>query len=109
MSMTFRELAHELHALLADERKAIGKLDHERLTWIADRKREVAEHLDKVREDTPACRSVLAALQLDARTNAMLAAAATEAVRALLGREMTGYDRRARRVTQQADRPLTTY
>jgi flagellar biosynthesis/type III secretory pathway chaperone len=106
--VSFRELAHELHALLAEERKAIGKLDHERLTWIATQKQRVSDELERARDDTPACRQVIAALQVDARTNAMLAAAAADAVRALLGREVTGYDRRARRVTQ-ASTPLTTY
>ncbi len=52
---------------------------------------------------------MLAALRVDAQANAMLASAAAEAVRALLGREVTGYDRRARRVTHASDRPLATY
>jgi len=106
--MSFLELAHELHALLAEERKAIGKLDHERLTWIATQKERVADQLERARDASPACRQVLAALAVDARANAMLAAAASDAVRALLGREVTGYDKRARRVTQ-ASQPLTTY
>lgn len=106
---TFRELALELHALLAEERKAIGKLDHERLTYLAEQKRAVAEQLERARDTSKECRDVLVALRNDAQANAMLASAAAEAVRALLGREVTGYDRRARRVTSAADRPLATY
>jgi len=104
--MTFRELAHELHDLLAEERKAIGKLDHERLAWLATQKQHVAAELERLKDATPECRDVLAALQIDARANAMLASAAAEAVRALLGREVTGYDKRARRVTQSAGQAL---
>ena len=43
------------------------------------------------------------------RATAMLAAAATEAVRALLGTEPTGYDRRARSVNSPQLRLLATY
>jgi len=103
---SFRELAQELHDLLAQERKAIAKLDNERLAWLATQKQNVAAELERLKDSTPECRAVLSALQIDARANAMLAATAAEAVRALMGREVTGYDKRARRVTQSAGQAL---
>ena len=38
-----RRLGEELRTVFADERTAIGKLDHEALTFLAERKRQVAE------------------------------------------------------------------
>jgi len=51
----------------------------------------------------PVLRALFAALRVEAHANAMLATAATEAVRAMLGYESTGgYDRAARRTTTQS-------
>jgi hypothetical protein len=105
---SFVALAEEMRALLVDERAAIVTLDHARLAWLAAQKQAVADQLAR------ACREVLGpgdrdrarALQVEARANAMLAAAAGEAVRALLGRQSAGYDRRARRVTTHTGRAL---
>lgn len=108
MSNPFKELAEELRNLLVEERKAIAALDHEKLAWIADNKVRVSEELER-QPPNPEHRAVLEALGLEARANAMLAAAAAEAVRALLGRESTGYDRRARRLTASAGRVLVSY
>nr|HEX4316693.1 hypothetical protein [Kofleriaceae bacterium] len=108
----FHACAEELRALLAHERKAIVALDGERLAWLATQKQRAVDELERARRSeplTPAHRDVIRALQLEARANAMLSAAASEAVRALLGRENAGYDRRARQVTTSGGRPLATY
>jgi len=106
-----RQLGEELRALLAEERRAIGKLDHERLAWLAEQKRHLAQQLATVRiaDASPAAREILAAIQIDAQATAMLANVAAEAVRALLGREQTGYDRHARRTEAASGRLLVTY
>ncbi len=100
-----RELGEELRATFADERRAIGALDHARLTYLAVHKQHLAERLAEARDtapvvDAPAMRELFAALRVEAHANAMLATVATEAVRAMLGHESTGgYDRSARRTT----------
>jgi hypothetical protein len=102
-----RELGEELRATFAEERRAIGALDHARLTYLAVHKQHLAERLAETRDAAPAAeapvlRQLFAALRVEAHANAMLASAATEAVRALLGYESTGgYDRSARRTTTQ--------
>jgi hypothetical protein len=102
-----RELGEELRATFAEERRAIGALDHARLTYLAVHKQHLAERLAEARTAAPAAeapmlRQLFAALRVEAHANAMLAGAATEAVRALLGYESSGgYDRSARRTTTQ--------
>jgi hypothetical protein len=100
-----RELGEELRATFAEERRAIGALDHARLTYLAVHKQHLAERLAEARDaapivDAPVVRDLFAALRVEAHANALLATAATEAVRALLGYQSTGgYDRAARRTT----------
>jgi hypothetical protein len=100
-----RELGEELRATFAEERRAIGALDHARLTYLAVHKQHLAERLAEARDtahaiDAPMLRELFAALRVEAHANALLANAATEAVRAMLGYESTGgYDRAARRTT----------
>jgi hypothetical protein len=100
-----RELGEELRATFAEERRAIGALDHARLTYLAVHKQHLAEQLAQAREDAPVVdapvvRELFTALRVEAHANALLATAATEAVRALLGYQSTGgYDRAARRTT----------
>jgi hypothetical protein len=106
-----RELGEELRATLAEERRAIGALDHARLTYLAVHKQHLAERLAEARDtapvvDAPAMRELFTALRVEAHANALLATAATQAVRALLGYQSTGgYDRAARRTTSP---PLRT-
>ena len=106
-----RELGEELRETFAEERRAIGALDHARLTYLAVHKQHLAERLGEARDaapvsDLPAMRALFAALRVEAHANALLASAATEAVRAMLGYESgPGYDRRARPTTVQ---PLLT-
>lgn len=100
-----RELGEELRATFAEERRAIGSLDHARLTYLAVHKQHLAERLAEARDSAPAVeapvlRELFAALRVEAHANALLANAATAAVRAMLGYESTGgYDRSARRTT----------
>jgi hypothetical protein len=111
-----RELGEELRATFAEERRAIGALDHARLTYLAVHKQHLAEQLAEARDtapvvDAPAVRQLFTALRAEAHANALLASAATEAVRTLLGFESTGgYDRAARRTTSPPIRTtLATY
>jgi hypothetical protein len=111
-----RELGEELRATFAEERRAIGALDHARLTYLAVHKQHLAEQLAQIRAtappiNAPVVRDLFAALRVEAHANALLASAATEAVRSMLGYDSTGgYDRAARRTTTQPIRTiLATY
>ena len=110
-----RELGEELRETFAEERRAISALDHARLTYLAVHKQHLAERLTVARATAPAVeapmlRQLFDALRVEAQANAMLATAATEAVRAMLGYESTGgYDRSARRTTAAPMRILATY
>jgi hypothetical protein len=107
-----RQLGEELRAVFTAERAAIAALDHVRLGEIAVQKRHVADQLVAVRDRAAPSREVrdlFAAIQIEARATAMLAAAATEAVRALLGTESTGYDRHARSTAVPSLRLLARY
>jgi hypothetical protein len=111
-----RALGEELRETFAEERRAIGALDHARLTYVAVHKQHLAERLGEARDtapvaDLPVMRELFAALRVEAHANALLASAATEAVRAMLGFEPgSGYDRRARPTTAQPMTVLrTTY
>jgi hypothetical protein len=101
-----RTLGEELRETFAEERRAIGALDHARLTYLAVHKQHLAERIGEARDSAPpiampVMRQVFAALRVEAHANAMLASAATDAVRTMLGYGPTGaYDRRARPTTQ---------
>src|SRR5262245_64140263 len=87
-SIALRELGEELRETFAEERRAIGALDHARLTYLAVHKQHLAERLGQARDDAPdadlpVMRELFAALRVEAHANALLASAATEAVRAL--------------------------
>src|ERR1041385_6109627 len=110
-----RELGEELRATFAEERQAIGALDHARLTYLAVHKQHLAEQLAEAGNagpavDPPVVRDLFTALRGAAHANAVLATVATEAVRALLGCESTGgYDRSARRTPIPMRSILATY
>jgi hypothetical protein len=74
-----RLLGEELRVVFASERTAISKLDH------------VTQH--------PEARALFEAVRLEARATALLAATASNLVNTMLGRETSGYDRKARGVT----------
>jgi hypothetical protein len=110
-----RQIGEELRQAFADERRAISSLDHERLVQLAAHKERLASRLAELREPalatgSPAVRDLFAAIRIEATATAMLAAAAAEAVRALLGYESSGgYDRRAKRTITVAPRLMTAY
>lgn len=115
---TLLELCHagdELRQAFADERAAIATLDHERLAQLATHKCAVAEHLAELgkrvtADDSGTVRDLFAAIRIEAHATALLAKAATDAVRAMLGYETNvGYDRRANNVTRGPSRYLAAY
>jgi hypothetical protein len=110
-----RRLGEELRGVFADERRAIGALDHAALGTLSDRKRTLADELNRARNNvprSPEVRALFEAIRTEAQANAILARAATDTVRAVLGIESTanGYDRRANRTTPlPTARLLATY
>ena len=106
-----RRLGEELRQTFADERRAISELDYLRLEQLAETKRELASRLAQfTTRDAPELRDFFAAIRDEARATAMLAAAATQAVRAMLGYEpAAGYDKKARQLTTGPTRILTAY
>jgi hypothetical protein len=107
-----RTIGEQLRQVFADERAAIGSLDHARLVTIADTKRELVNRLASLQQliGTPDVRELFITLREEARATAMLASTANAAVRVLLGYETsTSYDRRARQVTQGPSRILAAY
>ncbi len=112
--LELRHLGDELRTAFAEERAAISALDHVKLGALAQRKQEIASRLSELREQldvrAPFVRDLFMAIQVEARATAMLAAAATAAVRSLLGYEpVASYDRRARQQTSPPGRVLATY
>lgn len=104
----------ELRALFADERRAISSLDHAKLEELANAKVAIARKLDTLRTkvDTkdPAVRDLFVAIQTEARATALLATAATTAVRSMLGyKTANAYDRRARQQMSGPGRVLATF
>jgi hypothetical protein len=110
-----RRLGEELRQAFADERAAIAALDHARLEQVATHKRALAERLAEVREPalatgSSAVRDLFTAIRAEAHATAMLAAAASQTVRALLGYESTGgYDKRGVHRTTGPMRLLAAY
>lgn len=110
-----RRTAEELRAAFAEERRAISTLDHARLEYLARHKQTVAQALHDLAthlmpEAGPEIRRLFEALRVEAQASAMLVAAATQAVHALLGYDTSGvYDRRARRASHGPRRNLVTY
>lgn len=106
-----RRVGDELRAVFAEERKAIAKLDHAALAFIAERKRQLADELARAREgleSSPELRALFEAIRVEAHATATLAGAATQAVRAILGisDSANAYDRHANRTTTQRVRTL---
>ena len=109
------QIGEELRQAFADERRAISSLDHERLVQLAVHKEQLASQLAALRDaalstGSQAVKDLFAAIRIEARATAMLAATAAEAVRAMLGYESSGaYDRRAKQTHTVAPRLLATY
>ncbi len=109
-----RQTGEELRVLFAEERTAISALDHAKLEELALRKQDIAVRLEKLRAQVslqdPLVRDLFAAIRVEARATALLAATATQAVRALLGyAPANAYDRRARQMSASPGRVLATY
>lgn len=108
-------IAAQLRQTFADERRAIGELDHERIATLADTKRELVVRLSALRDQLPTndpeLRAVFLQLRAEAHATALLANTANAAVRMLLGYEATSttYDRRARAITHGPSRVLTAF
>ena len=128
MSPALEELSRvglALREVFAQERRAISALDVARLEELAAEKSELADRLSKLREpalatepqrsappagDDEAIKELLATIRIEAQATAMLASAASQTVRAMLGYESGGtYNRRAERVTSTPIRHLATY
>lgn len=109
-----RHVGEELRVAFAEERAAISSLDHAKLEELALRKQDIAARLEKLRAQVslqdPLVRDLFAAIRVEARATALLAATATQAVRALLGyAPANAYDRRARQQASSPGRILATY
>ena len=109
-----RLAGEELRVLFADERRAISKLDHAKLEELATAKIAIAQRLEQLRKnldtDDAAVRDLFIAIRTEARATALLASAATQAVRGILGyKPANAYDRRARQMSSGPGRVLATY
>lgn len=109
-----RRTGEELRMLFANERRAISTLDHTKLDELANAKVAIARRLDtlrtKVDTQDPVVRDLFVAIRSEAQATALLATAATQAVRNLLGyKPANAYDRRARQETSGPGRVLATY
>jgi hypothetical protein len=105
------EVLIALRALLADERRAVARLDLESLESITARKHDVVEELSRihaagVKPGSDEARTIAAA-RVDLAASSALIKTAVSAVSAALGIEQdVGYDRMARRHART--RPLRT-
>jgi flagellar biosynthesis/type III secretory pathway chaperone len=114
-----RLVGEELRQVFAAERVSISKLDHPALVTLAEHKERLANKLADLRgpalaieksAGSTSVRDLFAAIQIEARATAMLAATATEAVRALLGYQSSGaYDRRAKQTHTHSSRLRGAY
>lgn len=109
-----RRTGEELRVLFADERRAISTLDHAKLEELANAKVAVAQRLDALRTKLdvtdPDVRDLFLAIRTEARATALLASAATQAVRGILGyKPANAYDRLARQHTSGPGRVLATF
>jgi hypothetical protein len=111
MSEQLETVAAELCAVFAEERHAIAALDHTRIEELAARKHTLAGELAALckTDGTPAVRPLLERVRIEASATALLASTATAAIRAALGQESNGYDRRARITTHQLQHIHVTY
>jgi hypothetical protein len=106
-----RRLGEELRVAFAEERAAIATLDHAALAAIFETKQRLVNELGRLRANaTPDAelRALFQAIRVEAHATALLANHANRAIDALLGRETSGYDRRANR-TMAAGPSLRSY
>lgn len=105
------EVLDALRALMADERRAVARLDLESIESIGARKHALVEDLTRLqaagRRPEPEEARAIAAARLELAASASLIGTAVAAVAAVLGIEADGrYDRLAR--THARTRPLRT-
>lgn len=109
-----RLLGEQLRAVFAAERAAIASLDHAALATVFEDKQRLLTELGRARgaaTPDPELRALFQLIRVEAHATALLANHARSAVDALLGRESSGYDRRANRthVSAPALRSLRAY
>jgi hypothetical protein len=95
-----RQLGEELRAVFSRERTAISTLDHATLAEIFVVKQRLVGELGRVAANAdrdPELRALFQLVRVEAHATALLANHANRAIDALLGRETSGYDRRANR------------
>jgi len=95
-----RQLGEELREAFASERRAIAELDHHALAAIFVVKQRIVPRLSELKAAASPDRELRALFEVirtEAHATALLANHANHAVNALLGREASGYDRRANR------------
>jgi hypothetical protein len=95
-----RRLGEELRAVFAQERTAIGQLDHEALATIFEAKQRLVTELGRLQANAAPdaeLRALFQTIRVEAHATALLSNHASHAINALLGRESSGYDRRANR------------
>jgi hypothetical protein len=103
MSEQLETVAEELCAVFAEERHAIASLDHIRIEELAARKHALAGELAALckADGSSRVRPLVERVRIEASATALLASTASAAIRAALGQEAAGYDRRARITTSQ--------
>jgi hypothetical protein len=111
MSDQLETVADELCAVFAEERHAIAALDHTRIDELAVCKHALAGELAALckADGTSRVRQFIERIRVEASATALLASTATSAIRAALGQESAGYDRRARIMTSQLQHIHVTY
>jgi hypothetical protein len=106
-----RRVGEELRAVFAEERTAIATLDHVALAAIYETKQRLVTELGRLRAQAAPdaeLRALFQTIRVEAHATALLANHANRAIDALLGRETSGYDRRANR-TMAAGPSLRSY
>jgi hypothetical protein len=111
MNDQLETVTDELCAVFAEERNAIARLDHACIEELAARKQALAGELAALckADGTSRVRPLVERVRIEASATALLAATASSAIRAVLGQETSGYDRRARMTSHQLQNFHVTY
>lgn len=100
---TLVEHLTELRTIMAEERRAIARLDLAAIDALTERKRSLAPGLVSAAEQAkkdPAVARLVTQVRVEISANSILLAAANEAIAVILGQDPNpGYDHRARRQT----------
>jgi hypothetical protein len=111
MSEQLESVTDELCAVFAEERQAIATLDHVRIVELAGKRVLACGELAALckADGTSRVRPLVERVRIEASATALLASTASSAIRAALGQESSGYDRRARITTNQLQNFHVTY